>query len=90
MTACFQVMPSQVSILDLLMIIVDVGKGCAYLEELHHVHRDLAARNCLISSRNPDQRVVKIGMIQSRMLQRVVRFPIVLPLPRATRGHKSF
>ena len=40
---------------------VDVAKGCCYLEELHFVHRDLAARNCLVSSLDPQLRVVKIG-----------------------------
>ncbi|KRX23543.1 Protein roller-3 [Trichinella nelsoni] len=54
-------MPSQVSLKDLLCIAIDVARGCTYLEEIHHVHRDLAARNCLITSRNPAMRVVKIG-----------------------------
>ncbi|KRZ76707.1 Protein roller-3 [Trichinella papuae] len=54
-------MPSQVSLKDLLCITIDVARGCTYLEEIHHVHRDLAARNCLITSRNPTMRVVKIG-----------------------------
>ncbi|KRY72990.1 Protein roller-3 [Trichinella pseudospiralis] len=54
-------MPSQVSLKDLLCIAIDVARGCTYLEEIHHVHRDLAARNCLITSRNPTMRVVKIG-----------------------------
>ncbi|OUC39508.1 acylphosphatase [Trichinella nativa] len=54
-------MPSQVSLKDLLCIAIDVARGCAYLEEIHHVHRDLAARNCLITSRNPAMRVVKIA-----------------------------
>lgn len=46
---------------DLVSMCVDVAKGCCYLEELHFVHRDLAARNCLVSSLDPNYRVVKIG-----------------------------
>ncbi|KAK4016061.1 hypothetical protein OUZ56_031022 [Daphnia magna] len=51
----------QLGLLDLVSMCVDVAKGCCYLEELHFVHRDLAARNCLVSSRDPRFRVVKIG-----------------------------
>lgn len=40
---------------------VDVAKGCVYLEEMHYVHRDLAARNCLVSTTDPESRIVKIG-----------------------------
>ncbi|KFD70754.1 hypothetical protein M514_06014 [Trichuris suis] len=54
-------MPSQVSLKDLLSISTDVACGCTYLESIRHVHRDIAARNCLITSRNPSMRVVKIG-----------------------------
>ncbi|XP_072766472.1 proto-oncogene tyrosine-protein kinase ROS-like [Anoplolepis gracilipes] len=46
---------------DLLTICEDVARGCSYLEKLHFVHRDLACRNCLISSRNRENRIVKIG-----------------------------
>ncbi|XP_025269271.1 proto-oncogene tyrosine-protein kinase ROS-like [Camponotus floridanus] len=46
---------------DLLAMCEDVSRGCCYLEELRFVHRDLACRNCLISSRNRENRVVKIG-----------------------------
>lgn len=57
-----QDMPSQVSLLDLQRIILDIYEGCVYLEQHHHVHRDLAARNCLISSRqNSANRRVKIA-----------------------------
>ena len=45
---------------DLLAMCEDVARGC-YLEELHFVHRDLACRNCLISARNRENRIVKIG-----------------------------
>lgn len=46
---------------DLLSICEDVARGCRYLEELHFVHRDLACRNCLVSTRDRQNRVVKIG-----------------------------
>ncbi|XP_014223646.1 proto-oncogene tyrosine-protein kinase ROS [Trichogramma pretiosum] len=46
---------------DLLSMCEDVARGCRYLEELHFVHRDLACRNCLVSARDRDNRVVKIG-----------------------------
>lgn len=54
-------MPSQVSMKDLLTMGVDVAQGCAYLEKNHYVHRDIAARNCLVTSRDPHLRVVKIA-----------------------------
>jgi serine/threonine protein kinase len=37
---------------DLLVIALDVARGCQYLEENHFIHRDIAARNCLLSSRS--------------------------------------
>ncbi|XP_011869660.1 PREDICTED: proto-oncogene tyrosine-protein kinase ROS isoform X2 [Vollenhovia emeryi] len=46
---------------DLLAMCEDVARGCRYLEELHFVHRDLACRNCLVSARDRENRVVKIG-----------------------------
>ncbi|XP_072758957.1 proto-oncogene tyrosine-protein kinase ROS-like isoform X2 [Anoplolepis gracilipes] len=46
---------------DLLAICEDVARGCCYLQELRFVHRDLACRNCLVSGRNRENRVVKIG-----------------------------
>jgi proto-oncogene tyrosine-protein kinase ROS len=52
---------TQLGLLDLVSMCVDVAKGCCYMEELHFVHRDLAARNCLVSSLDPHHRVVKIG-----------------------------
>lgn len=36
---------------DLLVIILDVARGCQYLEDNHFIHRDIAARNCLLTSR---------------------------------------
>ncbi|KMQ88081.1 proto-oncogene tyrosine-protein kinase ros, partial [Lasius niger] len=46
---------------DLLAMCEDVARGCCYLEKMHFVHRDLACRNCLISARNRENRIVKIG-----------------------------
>ncbi|XP_025266090.1 protein sevenless, partial [Camponotus floridanus] len=46
---------------DLLAMCEDVARGCCYLEELRFVHRDLACRNCLVSSRNRENRIIKIG-----------------------------
>ncbi|KAF5278624.1 hypothetical protein FQA39_LY00666 [Lamprigera yunnana] len=46
---------------ELIKMCVDVSKGCRYLEEMHFVHRDLACRNCLVSSMDPEYRIVKIG-----------------------------
>ncbi|XP_072751260.1 proto-oncogene tyrosine-protein kinase ROS isoform X2 [Anoplolepis gracilipes] len=46
---------------DLLAMCEDVARGCRYLEELHFVHRDIACRNCLVSARDRENRVVKIG-----------------------------
>uniref|UniRef100_A0A914WX94 receptor protein-tyrosine kinase n=1 Tax=Plectus sambesii TaxID=2011161 RepID=A0A914WX94_9BILA len=54
-------MPSQLSLKDLVGMMVDVGRGGAYMEQRKHVHRDLAARNCLISTRDPQLRVTKIA-----------------------------
>ena len=44
--------------LDIVTMILDVVKGCAYLEQVNYVHRDLAARNCLLTSTDPRTRVV--------------------------------
>ncbi|XP_072758952.1 proto-oncogene tyrosine-protein kinase ROS-like isoform X2 [Anoplolepis gracilipes] len=46
---------------DLLAICEDVARGCCYLEKLRFVHRDLACRNCLVSAKDRENRVVKIG-----------------------------
>lgn len=54
-------LPSQLSLYELIGMMVDVGRGAAYLEVKKRVHRDLAARNCLISSRNSNTRITKIG-----------------------------
>ena len=34
---------------DLIEMIFDVCKGCAYMELMKFIHRDLAARNCLLT-----------------------------------------
>jgi len=54
-------MPSQISVKELLQMAQDICLGCAYLEQIRHVHRDLAGRNCLLSSKDPKLRVVKVG-----------------------------
>ncbi|XP_029158361.1 proto-oncogene tyrosine-protein kinase ROS-like [Nylanderia fulva] len=46
---------------DLLAMCEDVARGCCYLERQQFVHRDLACRNCLISVKNHENRIVKIG-----------------------------
>lgn len=46
---------------DLLVMCEDVARGGSYLERMHFVHRDLACRNCLISAKNRENRIVKIG-----------------------------
>lgn len=58
--------PSNLNLLDLVSMCVDVASGCRYLEEMHFVHRDIAARNCLVKNLSPGDgsesgRVVKIG-----------------------------
>ncbi|KAK5639789.1 hypothetical protein RI129_010600 [Pyrocoelia pectoralis] len=45
---------------DLIMIAIDVAKGCNYMEENRFIHRDIAARNCLLTTKGPG-RVVKIA-----------------------------
>jgi len=49
---------------DLLAMCEDVARDCCYLEELRFVYRNLACRNCLVSSRNCDNRVIKIGDLE--------------------------
>ena len=34
---------------DLMEMISDICKGCAYMELMKFVHRDLASRNCLLT-----------------------------------------
>ncbi|XP_029659214.1 proto-oncogene tyrosine-protein kinase ROS-like isoform X2 [Formica exsecta] len=46
---------------DLFAMCEDVARGCCYLENLRFVHRDLACRNCLVSARDRENRIVKIG-----------------------------
>ena len=45
---------------DLMDMICDVCKGCAYMELMKFVHRDLAARNCLLTSTDPLIRKVNV------------------------------
>ncbi|KAJ9583818.1 hypothetical protein L9F63_021821, partial [Diploptera punctata] len=52
---------NSLTLLDLLKMCVDVARGCKCLEDMHFVHRDLACRNCLVSSGDPQTRIVKIG-----------------------------
>nr|XP_014279310.1 ALK tyrosine kinase receptor [Halyomorpha halys] len=51
---------SPLTMKDLLICIVDVAKGCKYMEENRFIHRDIAARNCLLTTKGPG-RVVKIA-----------------------------
>ncbi|XP_029165224.1 proto-oncogene tyrosine-protein kinase ROS-like isoform X2 [Nylanderia fulva] len=53
--------PHALRLQDLLAMCEDIARGCRYLEEQHFVHRDLACRNCLISARDREHRIVKIG-----------------------------
>ncbi|XP_028968065.1 leukocyte tyrosine kinase receptor [Galendromus occidentalis] len=53
--------PSDLKMGDLLLLAVDVAKGCQYLEEKRFIHRDIAARNCLLTSTLPSERKVKIA-----------------------------
>ncbi len=72
-------MPSQVSLGDLIEIMIDIGRGGAYLEQHKHVHRDLAARNCLISSRSSHHsRITKIGK-DAEMIRRTKAFSGLWP-----------
>lgn len=52
--------PSPLTMKDLLYCVLDVAKGCRYMESKRFIHRDIAARNCLLSSKGPG-RVVKIA-----------------------------
>ncbi|CEF70256.1 Tyrosine-protein kinase receptor [Strongyloides ratti] len=52
---------SKLSLKELISIMVDIGRGAAYLEMNRHVHRDIAARNCLITSKLPENRIAKIA-----------------------------
>ena len=45
---------------DMIAILTDICKGCAYMELMKFVHRDIAARNCLLTSTDPMKRKVKI------------------------------
>ena len=47
---------------DMIQILTDICKGCAYMELMKFVHRDLAARNCLLTSTDSMKRKVKINI----------------------------
>ncbi|XP_022918243.1 tyrosine-protein kinase receptor [Onthophagus taurus] len=51
---------SPLTMKDLILIAIDIAKGCRYLEENRFIHRDIAARNCLLTTKGPG-RVVKIA-----------------------------
>ncbi|XP_025832818.1 ALK tyrosine kinase receptor [Agrilus planipennis] len=51
---------SPLTVKDLVLIAIDVAKGCKYLEDHRFIHRDIAARNCLLTTKGPG-RVVKIA-----------------------------
>lgn len=51
----------QLMMADLVQMSLDVAQGCEYLENNKFVHRDIAARNCLLTSKNPLTRTVKIA-----------------------------
>ena len=55
-----QRMENPLPISDMIEILIDICKGCAYMELMKFVHRDLAARNCLLTSTDPMKRKVKI------------------------------
>jgi len=57
----FQVTKSDLNLIDLIKMCIDVAEGCSYLEQMHFIHRDLACRNCLVSSSDPKERIIKIG-----------------------------
>lgn len=52
---------SNLNLIDLISMCIDVAEGCSYLEQMHFIHRDLACRNCLVSSSDPKERIIKIG-----------------------------
>ncbi|XP_066255961.1 tyrosine-protein kinase receptor isoform X2 [Euwallacea similis] len=52
--------PSPITMRDLVLIAIDISRGCRYLEEKRFIHRDIAARNCLLTTKGPG-RVTKIA-----------------------------
>ncbi|KAG5888425.1 hypothetical protein JTB14_020200 [Gonioctena quinquepunctata] len=56
--------PSPLTRKDLVMIAIDVAKGCKYLEEHRFIHRDIAARNCLLTTKGPGRcaKIADFGM----------------------------
>ena len=43
---------------ELVMMSFDLAKGLAYLQKMKCVHRDIAARNCMLTSIDPNFRIV--------------------------------
>ncbi|XP_067682623.1 leukocyte tyrosine kinase receptor-like [Haliotis asinina] len=56
--------PSNLTVMDLLRLAVDIAQGCQHLEEKHFIHRDIAARNCLLTTKGPDRKakIADFGM----------------------------
>ena len=54
----------QFSTSDLIEMVYDVCKGCAYMELMKFIHRDLAARNCLLTSTDPLNRKVRLQKLR--------------------------
>ncbi|KAK3092355.1 hypothetical protein FSP39_001820 [Pinctada imbricata] len=56
--------PPLVTVLDLLMLAIDISRGCQHLEDRHFIHRDIAARNCLLTCKGASRqaKIADFGM----------------------------
>ncbi|XP_071080803.1 ALK tyrosine kinase receptor-like [Haliotis cracherodii] len=56
--------PSNLTVMDLLRLAVDISQGCQHLEEKHFIHRDIAARNCLLTTKGSERKakIADFGM----------------------------